>query len=106
MNLQNPINPMSVINLTGSGNSNKSKCPECGKDEEIIEVCKNCGHKYPEEEVSWKFYVGITILIIISIWLMATMVTWIEATHRRDITLVEYVKDQGIYIKDLSKKLW
>jgi len=29
--------------------SEKPKCPSCGKDENIIEVCKHCGHEHEDD---------------------------------------------------------
>lgn len=45
-----------------------SKCPECGKDEDKIEVCNHCGYEYPKEKRGklmawWKFFVLICGII-------------------------------------------
>ena len=88
----------------------ESKCPECGKSEKIIEVCKHCGYEYEqdEEEYSWTKIILITIGILIVVWLLASIMAWAvdQDLNTTDKTFIEYVKDQGIYLKSLSKKLW
>ena len=31
----------------------QATCPECGKPEETVTVCKHCKHEYPESEIGF-----------------------------------------------------
>ncbi len=57
------------------------KCPQCGKDEERMEVCKHCGYKYESTVCSFWEIIKLVLVIFLLLWLFLTLVIWaIEAS--------------------------
>ena len=50
----------------------QGKCPSCGKAEEVISVCKHCGHEYKDDDkVSVSGIILLTAIIIVILGFIA-----------------------------------
>ena len=82
-------------------------CPECGKDEDTVMVCKHCGYKYPENEDDCSalgMFVGIMLTLTVA-WLFITIMCWlIGQTVNGHSTLVEFFHGQWQFVKAL--RIW
>jgi uncharacterized protein (DUF983 family) len=77
----------------------EARCPQCGKKENRIEVCKHCGHEYESTESDWVSWVIISIGLIVIVWVSVTVLTWF--TNSEDTTLMSVLSDQLNWIKTL-----
>lgn len=88
--------------------SESPKCPKCGKDEDVKQVCKHCGHEYEDDEPSLKamFFIVFGIL-----WVATTIIAWItdNATshypERDSYSLIEIIVIQFDFIINLAKNI-
>lgn len=56
------------------------RCPNCDREENIIEVCGHCGHKYEEEEFEGSVFgvvAKILLVVIVFCWLLITLTIWV-----------------------------
>lgn len=60
----NPINPIIVVQ------QKIRECPNCKKAEDKIEVCKNCGYVYKQENESVFEFIFYIIIICIFFWII------------------------------------
>lgn len=71
----------------------EDKCPSCGRTEDKIEVCKNCGYEYKDETSSWS-WIKMTILIILGLivgsWFFITIIDWLTGED----SLRQVLRDQ------------
>ena len=80
--------------------SEKAKCPSCGKDEKIIEVCKHCGHEYKDEPLTFlEGCVGALIILFI-IWFIVTLINWLFVNFDNE-SLFEIIKGQWAWLTAL-----
>jgi hypothetical protein len=80
-------------------------CPKCGREEDTVVVCRNCGHEY-ECESSFNYYLKVCLSIVavlIILWLCVTIMCWL-APLDSPTTLVGVLKSQWEYIKQL--RIW
>lgn len=88
-------------------NRGPSHCPECGKVEDIKEVCRHCGHEYKKKDSVMKevcIIFGILFLILFFSWLICTLVFWIGEQKDGLPTLVDCFKYQLNYLSKL--RIW
>ena len=52
------------------------KCPQCGKDEERMEVCKHCGYKYKHFGCSLWGTILMVLTIFFLLWIFMTLIVW------------------------------
>lgn len=81
-------------------NQNEEVCPNCGKPEEIIEVCKHCGHEYEYESLSVKEKIIFALFVIVFIWVMITLFEWLFFNFDNE-SLFEIIKSQYDWITSL-----
>jgi len=82
-------------------NSGPPKCPECGKEENIKQICKHCGYEYPEEEINgFMTFLGIVLII----WLILTIAWWIadNSSLGEKRSLWEIIKVEFEFITSLK----
>ena len=79
------------------------KCPSCGIDENKIEVCKNCGHKYQPENFTFLEVIACSILVLVFLWVFLTLLFWLFISYDNS-TLLEIIKSQYEYFS--SKKIY
>ena len=103
-NLTQTNNLAANIALNTAINSyHKDKCPECGKPEDIKEVCRHCEYEYPEDyDISWWGITIIILLICFSGYLFGTVIYWL--TDYNNSTLIEIFHGQIDWIS--NKRLW
>lgn len=78
----------------------KDKCPSCGKDEDIIKVCKYCGHEYKDEPLTFmEGFICVLILIAI-IWVIITLILWLFI-NLNNASLFEIIKWQWDWLTSL-----
>jgi len=86
----------------------KSKCPECGKNENIISVCKHCGHEYEEDELKWHHkLIGVIlgiIIILLFILFMWSCFDWLSDFDNKHLSLFKIISNNFKYI--YSKNIW
>jgi hypothetical protein len=83
--------------------SEPSRCPECGKTEDIKQVCRHCGHEYRDEEGSawW----GLWLIVgIVGLWALSTVGYWLMEQDFSKPTLLEVLKAQGEFFRGL--RIW
>lgn len=73
------------------------KCPGCGKDEDTVLVCRNCGHEYVDEESpsGWSIFFLI-VGIVLGIALLMIFLNWlfhIDTDEKFDRTFIQYLGD-------------
>jgi len=86
-------------------NREPSKCPGCGKPEDIKQVCRHCGREYCEEESCGCLTPILAILIIGAIvWFLFTIGHWLMSQQFDKLTLLEVLKSQAHFIGGL--RLW
>ena len=81
-----------------------SKCPACGKDESIKEVCGHCGHVY-EKTDDGNFLLelaAIVSVVLIVSWFCVTVIYWMS--ERNDETLAQILLEQWEFIRGL--RIW
>lgn len=88
-------------------NHEEPKCPNCGKNENIIQVCKHCGYEYDEENAKWWEFllativiVIITVIFIFSVW---TIMDWLSDFDNKHLSLFECFKNNIKWL--LNKKI-
>jgi hypothetical protein len=84
------------------------KCPKCGQDEDVKQVCKHCGYEYEEESGLSFGDVLLLVFIVIGgaflfLWLVWTFITWFD---HENLTLLDVLKNQGEYLIRLSKRVY
>lgn len=103
------MQPVPII-IPVSHNSEEDKCPNCGKPEDIKQVCKHCGHEYPEDDEDdegggWSTFFGVIIfiaVIIVICWIFLTFIVWIAG----DDTLVNVIKSQYHWFVNLMHRIY
>lgn len=78
-------------------------CPECGKKENILTICKHCGHVYEEEKSS---LTRLDVLFLICIvWVIITVIFWLmNVGTGEDVSLFEMFVEQWDFVKKL--RIW
>ena len=71
-------------------NHSSEICPECGRPEHRIEVCKHCGYEYPTDEgLSFSaFCIGVIIIIctiILGVWVISTTFEWLFGYENKSL---------------------
>ena len=91
-----------IIPVIIHSNSESLKCPECGKEEDIKQVCKHCGYEYPEEEETNGCMTALVVMLII--WLVITIIWWIADNNSlgEKRSLWETIKAQYHFITSLK----
>ncbi len=84
--------------------SEPSRCPECGKPEDIKQVCRHCGHEYSEEGVSGWWVLWLILGTVAALWLLSTVVYWLLEQGFSNPTLLEVLKEQGEFFRGL--RIW
>lgn len=79
-------------------------CPECGRPEHIIEVCKHCGYEYStNDELSFTtFCIGFLIVVcvlILGIWAASTTFDWLCGYENK--SLVDILQNQWNWVRNL-----
>lgn len=87
--------------------SDPDRCPNCGKPENIIEVCKHCGHMYEEEPISGKdAFIGLCIVvsvILLAIYVTYTIIMWAgDASLGNESHLTDVFREQWEFLKRLK----
>ena len=84
-------------------NNTESNCPNCGKTEEIIEVCKHCGHIYKTSDFSWWYVILFILAFLIFAWILCTILSWCSDCDLGvdNPTLLSKFKEQFEFIKSL-----
>ena len=66
-------------------NNEPDRCPKCGKEEDVKQVCKNCGYEYPEEEGApwwqWLIFIG---LILLGLTILGIIIGWLAGAFNDD----------------------
>lgn len=88
-----------------------AKCPQCGMDENRVEVCKNCRFEYPTGKTSGWYNFKVIMFIILGIWVMVTIIFWmcdisIYGPGHYPYTLVDHIKAQGEDIVKLFQSIY
>lgn len=79
------------------------KCPKCGREEDTIEVCRNCGYEYPDEYYTFcdHLFDALKALLFILgfLWISVTFLQWlvISDEHR----LIPVICSQLEWIKEI-----
>ena len=81
-----------------------SRCPECGKPEDIKQVCKHCGHEYRDEESSGWWVLWLILGTIATLWLLFTVGDWLIEQGFGKPTLLDVLKAQGAFFRGL--RIW
>lgn len=87
-------------------NNQQNKCPKCGKEESIIEVCSHCGYEYENEFTLFQsiMIILITILIISLItYIIVTLITWFVNVSD-GVTLFDVLRSQLKWIRNI--RIW
>jgi len=83
-----------------------ARCPKCYKPENIVEMCRNCGHLYDREPMTAKdaWIVGAMIggMILIVVWIAITGVNWLGGYEQK--TLLEVLRDEWEWLTKL--RIW
>ena len=82
-----------------------STCPEGGKQEKTIAVCKHCGYDYPKDSEPigfWGWVIGLSVFVFI-IWAFGTIIWWLVEQdtfmNEKAPSLWEVIKSQWEVIK-------
>jgi len=90
-----------IVPIVSSGGSD-SRCPECGKTENIKRVCAYCGHEYKESSSSgWEILFMFLIVTLITVfvgWFLFTLVDWLTGWE----PLREVLKGQWEWLRNLK----
>jgi len=80
----------------------KSKCPHCHKDEDVKEVCRNCGYEYKDDDnINFLDVVKIILFILFACWFIITIVLWLSPMYGQgNPTLWEVIKMQWQWISN------
>lgn len=81
--------------------SEKDKCPKCGRDEAKIEVCKHCGHEYKDEPLTFGEGCVVALIILIIVWFIVTMINWLFINFDNE-SLFEIIKGQWAWLTGLK----
>lgn len=101
---------MMAIQATSSHTSSDEpdRCPKCGKEEDIKQVCKHCGYEYEETDndlSGWSIVFGTLSFIGIGIWLAITIYVWIaESGASNPSTLIDVLVSQYDFVSRL--RVW
>lgn len=99
----NTITPIPIILPA----QERSKCPACKADEDIVEVCAHCGHKYIDEPTRWYHVFCGIIMILFVIWALITVISWLfdNSTYGGEKrSLWEIIVMQWDFVKSL--RIW
>ena len=83
-------------------------CPNCGKPEEIIEVCKHCKHEYEEDEdfnITWWDITSVILFFIWILWIICILFDWLFMADRGysyKNSLREELSEQVEWFKDIK----
>lgn len=100
-----------MIILSPTASEEVDRCPNCNKEENIVQVCKHCKYVYPEEkftdvtEPHW-FVKSVALVVFIAIiWIIITIMGWlIECRMGHNLTLVGAFTNQWHFICNL--RIW
>lgn len=53
------------------------KCPNCKQNENLKTVCRNCGHEYEDEPLTFGDWVIFISIFVLAIWLIITLGCWL-----------------------------
>ena len=81
-------------------NTEEDKCPSCGKEEDVVEVCKHCGYEYKDEPLSFIDRCVIFLIISFAIWFIVVMAHWLLFNFDNN-SLFEIIKGQWTWLKAL-----
>ena len=77
-------------------------CPECGKLENVINVCKHCGHEYKDKKWSISFTIFFCICVFIGIYLVVMTIGWLFKNGiGYNISFLEMLLEQWDFIRNL-----
>jgi hypothetical protein len=83
-------------------NTEPSKCPECGKIEDIKKICRHCGYEYKDTKLTTTESIFIILTIIFGSYMLITLLYW----TMESCTLLEILKAQGNWFLELSKRIY
>ena len=84
--------------------SEPSLCPECGKPEDIKQVCRHCGHEYRDEDSSGWCVPLVILGMIAVVWLSFTLGFWLLEQDFDKPTLLDVLNAQGAFFRGL--RIW
>ena len=77
------------------------KCPQCGKDEERMEVCKHCGYEYKPSECSFWGIILTVLTMIFLVWMFVTLVCWVAEASFGPASLSDMLSSQFQWLCNL-----
>ena len=77
------------------------ECPKCKHEENIINVCKNCGYEYKEQKLSIIEKIIVFGLRLFVIWLIFTILYWLFCNIDNK-TFIDMIKNQWYFISKLK----
>ena len=97
------MNTITPVPIFINSSEENERCPKCGKPEEIVEVCKHCGHEYEYEEdigiIAKIISIAILIFVLIFIaWFLLTLLFWLVEGG----SLEEILRGQWEYLSRMS----
>jgi len=85
-----------------------SPCPECGKPEDVIHVCRNCGHEYQANSSGWWPVVRFILLFMLGfiavLWPGLTIGIWLIEQSFKKPTLLDVLMRQVDFFCNL--RIW
>lgn len=62
--------------------SEPDKCPKCNREEDVVEVCRHCGHEYEYvDDTRWYHVVGVLLMflfaLVVFLFVAVTIVDWL-----------------------------
>lgn len=79
----------------------QNKCPNCGKEEDTVFVCRHCGYEYQDDQGDLLFILVIVIILSVCVWVGVTIVVWVLDYTPQGKTLLDLLKDQVNFLKRL-----
>lgn len=98
---------MSFVPIFIHHNSEPSRCPKCGREEDIKETCRHCGYEY-EEESGGGFQAFLLVCLIT--YVVITLLYWgIQVAsppfREESKTLLEVIVSQYEFVVTLFKNI-
>lgn len=108
MSIRLGVTPQGVVPVIGMDDDKPSKCPSCGKPENIKQVCGHCKYEYPEDE-DWNGWVvlGVIVVLIVLVWLGVTILHWLVEQNGFNAvkpTLFDVFRSQWEFVRNL--RIW
>ena len=80
-----------------------SRCPKCGKTEDIKRVCRHCGQEYKDDNSG---LVGVILILLVGAWVVCTVGYWLleQTSLGPPPTLFDVLKGQVQFFRGL--RIW